>query len=91
MTSVVLLLCVCLTFFCFKNLYRFIYLKTKKCRQTSIRSTTDRDYPPILGRFSCTLREDIREREREKLVLFPGDVITFALLLLTYNHSHGRI
>ena len=35
------------------------------------------------GPFSCTLREQIRERERQNIVLFEGDVTTLSLL-----HAH---
>ena len=37
----------------------------------------------LLGRFSYTLREQKRERERQNIVLFPGDVTTFGLF-----HAH---
>ena len=37
----------------------------------------------IEGRFSCTLRDQTRERERQKIILFLGDVTNFGLL---YTH-----
>ena len=39
----------------------------------------------LLGRFSYTLREQKRERERQNIVLFPGDVTLLAYFMLTYD------